>query len=385
MLFDYAYLTGWNLIWSQFKAMLLKNMLYTWKNIFILVVQILTPIFYVGASSLSFKFVGQETQLNPLTIDLKPYKNNPVILLSDQVRDNTSLSKNFVDNYEGLFTDSSLQNGILQKTESIRDYILGLTMREFDDFNKRYLAGVTVDNENITAWFNNQPYHTIPLTINLVFNGLIQVFCANCSIQVTNAPLPFKMENRLLLIKSVEQLGSKILMKFVTAMCIVPAFYIIFYIRERASYFKLLQLISGTSIWIYWISAFIFDFFTFVITIIICLVMLFAFQIEGWSTLTELASIFLLLIFFIWSILPMVYLYSKTTDTPSKGFTYFTTVSYILGMLSFFTSCVLDIIEVEFDLIGQVFYWILLIMPQFAMINGLLGLFAKNSITKVNI
>ena len=146
-----------------------------------------------------------------------------------------------------------------------------------------------------------------------------------------------------------------------------------------------LQLISGTSIWIYWISAFIFDFFTFVITIIICLVMLFAFQIEGWSTLTELASIFLLLIFFIWSILPMVYLYSKTTDTPSKGFTYFTTVSYILGMLSFFTSCVLDIIEVEFDLIGQVFYWILLIMPQFAMINGLLGLFAKNSITKVNI
>ena len=136
MLFDYAYLTGWNLIWSQFKAMLLKNMLYTWKNIFILVVQILTPIFYVGSSSLSFKFVGQETQLNPLTIDLKPYKNNPVILLSDQVRDNTSLSKNFVHNYEGLFTDSTLQNGILQKTESIRDYILGLTMREFDDFNK---------------------------------------------------------------------------------------------------------------------------------------------------------------------------------------------------------------------------------------------------------
>ena len=359
---------------------LLKNILYIWKNITILVLQIFTSVFHVFITALLSRLAGHETQLHPLTIDLKPYKNDPVILLSDLVNDNTSLSKEFVDNYEGLFEDPSSQNGNLQKTDSIRDYILGLSMSELVDFNYRCLAGVTVDNENITAWFNNQPYHTIPLTINMVFNALLRRSCGNCSIQVTNAPLPFTMENRLLLIKSDVDVASEILEDFELVMFTVPAFYVIFYIRERASSFKLLQFISGTNVWIYWTAAFVVDSFTFIITIILSLLVPFAFQIDGWFSETELAAVFILLLLFIWSILPIVYLFSRTTDISSKGFAHFFTLSLILGMYSHISSTT-TISNVDTDVRS----WFFMLMPQYAMIIGLYRLYTSTTIFKVNI
>lgn len=53
-------------------------------------------------------------------------------------------------------------------------------------------------NHVITGWFNDQPYHSPPLTLNLIINSMLQYFATNeTSLKVINHPLPFRDESKV--------------------------------------------------------------------------------------------------------------------------------------------------------------------------------------------
>lgn len=83
---------------------------------------------------------------------------------------------------------------------------------------------------------------------------------------------------------------------------------------------KLLQYVSGLSASIYWFSSFLFDFCTYVITILITLATISVFQKDGWSTPEQLEPIFVLFICFGFSALPLTYVLSRFFTTHSVGF-----------------------------------------------------------------
>lgn len=105
------------------------------------------------------------------------------------------------------------------------------------------------------------------------------------------------------------------------AMAFVAAFYAIFYIKERVSRSKLLQFVSGVNIATYWITSFIWDYFTFTLTALLSLGTIAAFQETGWSNFTELGRCLLVLLCFIWAVIPFTYLFSKLFTVPATGFT----------------------------------------------------------------
>lgn len=51
-------------------------------------------------------------------------------------------------------------------------------------------SGVT----KVTGWFNNQPYHAAPLSLNLISNAILQHVSRNNNRKITiiNHPLPYK-------------------------------------------------------------------------------------------------------------------------------------------------------------------------------------------------
>lgn len=83
---------------------------------------------------------------------------------------------------------------------------------------------------------------------------------------------------------------------------------------------KLLQYLSGLSASIYWFSTFLFDFCTYVITILIALATIYAFQEEGWSNLEQLEPVFVIFICFGFAALPLTYTLSHFFTTHSIGF-----------------------------------------------------------------
>jgi hypothetical protein len=43
----------------------------------------------------------------------------------------------------------------------------------------------------IIGWFNNLPYHSIPLAVQTIYNTILRYYTYNKTISVVNHPLPF--------------------------------------------------------------------------------------------------------------------------------------------------------------------------------------------------
>lgn len=100
--------------------------------------------------------------------------------------------------------------------------------------------------------------------------------------------------------------------------------------QERTVKSKLLQFVSGANVLTFWLTAFLWDIFTFIVTIVFLVITLAAFQEEGWSTALELSRIFFILFIFVIAILPVTTFASRFFKDPADGFA-------VLSMIYIFT------------------------------------------------
>lgn len=98
---------------------------------------------------------------------------------------------------------------------------------------------------------------------------------------------------------------------------------------------KLLQFVSGANVLTFWLTAFIWDMFTFLITVILTILTFAIFQEDGWSTATELSRMFLILFAFIFAILPVTFFASKFFKEPADGFSIVSLIYIITGEYEF--------------------------------------------------
>lgn len=74
----------------------------------------------------------------------------------------------------------------------------------------------------------------------------------------------------------------------VFCMAFVSSFYILFYIRERATKAKHLQFVSGADVFIFWGISFLWDIFTFFVTALFTVITIAAIQLDGFNTFDDL-------------------------------------------------------------------------------------------------
>lgn len=212
----------------------------------------------------------------------------------------------------------------------IERHYLDLAKTMLVRLNYHYLAGLSVNNTQITAWFNNQPLHTTALSLTLAHNAMIKAILGpDYSIHVKNFPLPFRTESTASLLMAAQNMGSQLAINISFAMAFVSSFYIMFYIMERVSKAKLLQFVSGVNVSAFWLPSFLFDYATFILNCIVMILTLAAYQEDGWSSFDELMPAFISLIIFGFSMLPITFLSSHLFSVPSTGFVRMT-VAYAL-------------------------------------------------------
>ena len=83
------------------------------------------------------------------------------------------------------------------------------------------------------------------------------------------------------------------------AMAFVAAIYVMFYIKERVTRAKLLQFVSGVNVLAFWAVSFLWDYMTYIVTILFYIGTLAAFQEDGWSSAEELGRCLSMLLYFI--------------------------------------------------------------------------------------
>lgn len=98
------------------------------------------------------------------------------------------------------------------------------------------MAGLSFNStaNHFIAWFNNQAFHTPPLSLNAIHNAMVkETFDSNHSIQVINWPLPYNEDSLDKLLTTKNDVGHKIAMNLSICMAFVAAFYVIPQIKVR--------------------------------------------------------------------------------------------------------------------------------------------------------
>lgn len=116
----------------------------------------------------------------------------------------------------------------------LEDYFIKISEKEISYTNLHYIAAATIDKakNTITAWFNGQPYHSAPLSLNLIHNALIRAtFGKDYGIEITNKPIQMKDDSLPDFVTSGSIYTTILASTLTFAMAFVTSFYIMFHIK----------------------------------------------------------------------------------------------------------------------------------------------------------
>ncbi|XP_055389657.1 phospholipid-transporting ATPase ABCA3-like isoform X2 [Condylostylus longicornis] len=363
-------LSGYRLWISQWRAMLLKKFLYTFRNYLLLMIQNSVAIFFVVITVLIFRTKDRFRTLQPLPLTIDRYSET-VTVMELQKQNSTFLEKVGFE-YAEYSSSFGGEHGFERIEKDYFDFILNLAKVALVRVNSQYLIGATISSDKIVAWFNAQLLHIVPLSLNTVHNALLRAVSNSSNlIEVTNYPLPYSTETKLDALDTGGYLGFNLALNLSFSMGVISTFYVLFVIKERETRAKLLQFVSGVRVSIFWFSQFLADFVSYLITAIITLVTLACFQEDGMSTFAELGRTFLVLIIFGIVVLPFTYLLSFLFTVPATGFSRVSVINIFTGMALFVVVFTIGLPVFDLEETAKNLNYVFLLLPHYSLAKSL--------------
>lgn len=180
------------------------------RNYLVLITSIL-PVVFVVVSLIIEQQIPKPADSPPLLMSLERYQHTNVPYTYQH---NTSLSVDFIRSYESVIERSPKSPTLIDLTTNdprtcqeghptnIIEYLICIGIRSLTELNDQHLVGVdAVENVektvvNLTGYFNNQPYHAPPLSLNYITNALLRQYTMdNRSINVINHPVRINKRN----------------------------------------------------------------------------------------------------------------------------------------------------------------------------------------------
>ncbi|KAF2889010.1 hypothetical protein ILUMI_17163, partial [Ignelater luminosus] len=187
-------LSGWQLWRNQFTAMFLKYSLSILRSWLLYVIHNLIAVSFLALTIVVVRNKGFNDELPKLKVDLNAY-NDPITVLT-RTNVNNVYAKSYIDmlksNENAYINWENGDMSIKMRNE---------TERNPGGVRVRYITGASFENNDIYAYFNNDPYHSPPLSLQMVFNAILKAeVSTKHSIQMFNHPLPFSAITKVSLI-----------------------------------------------------------------------------------------------------------------------------------------------------------------------------------------
>lgn len=187
----------------------------------------------------------------------------------------------------------NMSNFLLQVPSEVQDTIGGRSVYGAVTLG----ANTTYDSLQYNVLVNGSAAHGAGVFVNLVHAAYLQVISGRsaASITVHNYPLPLTYDQ----IRQSNTISAFVVALFVMiALCFVPASFAVFVVREREVKAQHQQLLTGVSGAAYWVSTWIWDSISYLVTGGAIIGLFYAFDIVAYTTEDSgLATIALLLLF----------------------------------------------------------------------------------------
>lgn len=168
-----SFVSGAALQWSQITAMAIKKFLYSIRNYRLLLLQFIIPAFFIIITMLTGTSNFGDKDLPELAISFNEYLETVTTVARGSIESGTLLD-NISTTYENIIDSLSNNHHLTVSNRDFEDEILDQYRISLSATNLKYMVGVTFNNSEIRAWFNNQGYHTAPLAINTVNNAILK-------------------------------------------------------------------------------------------------------------------------------------------------------------------------------------------------------------------
>ncbi|KAI4457978.1 atp-binding cassette transporter subfamily a abca [Holotrichia oblita] len=277
-----GFVSGYNLWRNQFAAMVMKKFRVTQRNWILVLIQNIIPIAFIIITMIVSRMMNIGIELPSISASLDPF-TDPITAITRDSETNPYYLK-----YLNILGRENREIRNFSK-ESMTDSMLTQTAQYTARVRMRYIIGASFFGNNIISWFNNEPYHSPPIALQYSMNAILQSHTTdNHSIQFFNYPLPFSTDTRITQMNTGQTMGFQIAFNMAFCMAFVTPFYVLFYVRERVIKSKHQQFVSGAKVSAYWLANMLWDFTTFLLTIICTIITLVCFQEDGFSTASDL-------------------------------------------------------------------------------------------------
>uniref|UniRef100_A0A673X6Y7 ATP binding cassette subfamily A member 3 n=1 Tax=Salmo trutta TaxID=8032 RepID=A0A673X6Y7_SALTR len=331
--------TGARLYMQQFYAMFLKRALYSWRNWKVIVAQFLVPlVFTVLALVVAKTFPGRHDSPQ-LRLALGRYGPTtvPVALEPGKgpLRCTHGKSLSLLIHPIPCFFSSDFTEYVLTKTEE-----------EGGAFNERCVVGASFSGGTgklveVTAYFNNQGYHTAATALMMVDNTLFKMLAGpNASIMTGNMPMPLHYFSPWPI---GGQTGFAIAINLMYGMASLSSTFALLLVTERSLKSKHVQQVSGVYLSNFWFSALLWDLVNFFLPCMLMLVVFRAFGVKAFIADNHLVDVLLILLLYGWAVIPLMYLLSFLFSAAATAYTRLTIFNIISGTATFLTVTIMTI------------------------------------------
>jgi ATP-binding cassette subfamily A (ABC1) protein 3 len=282
---------------NQFKALIIKRIIYTLRNKTLLLTQVLLPVFILVVYLLIIKYAPIKTgDSPPLPITFANYSFNyvPYITSTNQnSTDQINMLASLTNQYRNhLIQQSNVQVYDLNNQSEVKH--CAKQSKSIDEYNScivwkfriaEHIVATDfkfekVRNRNklkITGHFDNQRYHLAPLSLNLITNTLYKHYSNNSeySINLVNHPLPRNLTELANEINKADITSFLLLTGIQFGFAFLISSFGIFLINERVSGAKHLQHLNGCSSAMFWLSALSWDIFNYLVPVVLAIIAFF--------------------------------------------------------------------------------------------------------------
>ncbi|GAB1602809.1 ATP-binding cassette sub-family A member 3-like [Argonauta hians] len=372
--------TGFALILQQFRAMLAKKMIYSWRNKFMSIIQIIVPLLFTIVALVSIKTFPSRNNFPPLLLTPEKYGQNYIPFSSP-----LNLTKE-EENIINLYQDKSLSKNIhfvnINKQRSnITEYLGSISIKDRENYNEQYMIsadfGATKPNHYL-AYFNDQSFHSSPISLGMMMSAIFKQFLDYSSnIIYINHPLPVS-EKGAQSNSFLSPDGFTISVMVLFGVGFTAASFSLFVVKERCTKSKHLQYISGLYPFNFWGSTYIWDLLSFLVISIFLIIAFACLDTKAYIGDTRFLGILLLFFLYAAAILPMVYVMSFIFKTPTSSFVWLALINLIAGILTVLAVNILRIPALDLQDVSDVLFWVfLVIFPQFCLGQGLVDFYTN--------
>ncbi|KAJ9595472.1 hypothetical protein L9F63_013336, partial [Diploptera punctata] len=368
---------------QQFSALFMKRIIYGYRRWIGLLIQILiTILLAILTLALGESFTSSLAPEPALSLNLDLYGPTHALYNDEQSK--------FDSSYEYIIDKAGSQ---AEKVSNIQEELLKVGERSYNEYFTKYVIASefnctsTESNNacNFTALYSSIALHSFPISVNTLSNTILKKHGLSNSITIINHPLP-KLEEENAEISSNLGLSMMWMTLMPMGLLSLVGSFIKFPVLERVSNAKQVQLMTGVSAALYWLSCFLYDFLTYVIVSAILVLMVFVSDpIDIFTGSTELGVYFFMLIMYGIAAIPYAYLFSYFKKTNAGSYALFIIFNMLFGMI--FSLVVYFMLQSPtYEDIAMGLKYVLEFVPHFSVSFGLLrfaDLVYSNNICKV--